>query len=79
MRTKPKPETRSVVYVGSPSSSCNICGAPIVDNFIDGRTINGWWAEMCAVCHLRYGVGLGTGQGQRFQRQDDGTWLKVEG
>ena len=32
----------------------------------DGRTISGPWAYMCEECFVRFGVGLGTGKGQRL-------------
>lgn len=47
--------------------------------FIDGRTRMGPWAIMSPRSFAQYGVGLGTGRGQRYKRQDDGRWLKVEG
>lgn len=33
---------------------------------VDGKTVLGPWANMCTECHERYGVGLGTGRGQRL-------------
>lgn len=45
--------------------------------FVDGRTRMGPWANMCQTCHDRHGTGLGTGNGQRYTRQDDGRWLKT--
>ena len=32
----------------------------------DGRTVTGQWAYMCESCFKQYGVGLGTGKGQRL-------------
>lgn len=32
----------------------------------DGKTIMGPWANMCAPHFKQYGVGLGTGRGQRL-------------
>lgn len=32
----------------------------------DGKTIDGPWANMCEDAFRRYGVGLGTGLGQRY-------------
>ncbi len=32
----------------------------------DAKTISGPWANMCADCFQAYGVGLGTGKGQRL-------------
>lgn len=31
---------------------------------VDGKTVMGPWAYMCAAHYKRYGVGLGTGKGQ---------------
>ena len=36
------------------------------DAYYDGRTIHGSWANMCEEHFLQYGVGLGTGSGQRL-------------
>lgn len=33
---------------------------------VDGKTVDGPWAYMCDGCHRRFGVGLGTGRGQRL-------------
>ena len=54
-------------------------GHPIDDEFIDGKTNGGPWAFMNPTSFAIYGVGLGLGQGQRYVRQADGRWLKVEG
>lgn len=51
---------------------------PIVDTFIDGATIRGW-AIMTPASHAEHGMGLGMGKGQKYQKQTDGRWLKVEG
>jgi len=34
---------------------------------------------MDLVCHDLFGVGLGFAEGQRFDKQLDGRWMKVEG
>lgn len=52
---------------------------PVVDTIIDGATVHGPWALMTPESHARYGRGLGTGLGQKYVKQDDGKWLKVEG
>ena len=55
-------------------------GHPIDGEFIDGRTMIGPWASMSPRSWARHGVGkLGTGNGQRYRKQADGKWLKVEG
>lgn len=40
----------------------------------DGRTTQGYWANMCSLHFDRYGIGLGTGKGQRLvlAGEDDG-------
>lgn len=55
---------------------------PIDKEFIDGRCREGGgpWAIMSPESWKRHGCGrLGTGYGQRYEKQDDGRWLKVEG
>jgi hypothetical protein len=54
-------------------------GAPITDEFIDGATLQGPWAIMAPSTWKRHGRGLGSGRGQRYEKQTDGRWLKVEG
>lgn len=46
---------------------------------IDGRTRRGPWAWMCDQCHEQYGVGLGTGKGQKFELLPSGHLKKIEG
>ncbi|RPH74004.1 hypothetical protein EHM76_04350 [bacterium] len=61
---------------------------PNVDDFgvqyknvmIDGKTTRGPWANMTEESWKTYGIGLlGTGCGQKYEKQPDGRWLKVEG
>lgn len=52
----------------------------ITDEFIDGVTVMGPWATMNPESYRTFGMGrLGTGYGQRYKKQADGRWLKVEG
>jgi hypothetical protein len=62
-----------------PPKRCDICGAPIENEFVDGAVWMGGWANMCIPCHKGCGVGLGTGRGQHYKKQQDGTFEKVEG
>lgn len=57
--------------------SCDICHNEITTTFIDGKTSFGPWANMCGTCHDLYGVGLGIGKGQKYQKQSDGRFLKI--
>jgi hypothetical protein len=54
-------------------------GDTIEDVFIDGATTLGPWAIMTPKTHRRIGKGIGQGLGQKYKRQPDGKWLKVEG
>ena len=71
------------VWFGEVPSNCDLCRIHIKDSFVDGRTSRGPWACMCVSCHDRYGVGLGTGRGQRYEVQqwggDNPRWIKVQG
>ena len=54
-------------------------GEPIREVFIDGATIHGPWGIMTPQSHDIYGRGLGEGLGQKYLKQANGKWLKVEG
>lgn len=53
-------------------------GDPVSDEFVDGKTDMGPWALMSPRSFDRHGVGIGMGSGQRYRKQPDGRWLKVE-
>lgn len=70
---------KEVVTKESPGD-CEWCGETIANDFVDGRTKHGSWADMCLACHGRHGVGLGVGKGQRYQRgYQSVVFVKVEG
>jgi hypothetical protein len=55
-------------------------GSAILGTFYDAKTIVGAWAIMSPHSWIIYGNGqLGTGFGQKYEKQKDGIWLKVEG
>ena len=58
-------------------------GRDIVNEFIDGKTCTGPWAIMTPKSYAMYGMSrngkLGEGLGQRYRKQPDGRWLKIEG
>jgi hypothetical protein len=68
-----------VYWRGTPIGDRDDFQQPIDDTVIDGKTIMGPWGMMAPASHRRYGVGLGLGRGQKYVKQPDGKWLKVEG
>jgi len=54
-------------------------GKPIVDVFYDAKTRMGPWAYLAPQSFKLYGVGTGTGLGQKYAKMADGRWLKTEG
>lgn len=60
---------------------CQTCDQPFGKLMYDMKTNMGPWANMCNDCALLGpGIGrLGTGLGQKYQKQSDGRWLKVAG
>lgn len=49
--------------------ACDLCTkvAPVGAEVVDGKTRMGPWANMCEDCFSLYGIGLGTGRGQRYR------------
>jgi len=70
---------KEVYWEGAEPLGCELCEDDIKHEFIDGRTRWHCWGMLCPVCHTNCGVGLGLGKGQRYVKQPDGKWLKVEG
>lgn len=66
------------VWLGAAPETCDLCQGKIRGVFIDGQVQGGGWANLCPDCHRRFGVGLGTGRGQKY-RHEDTDWVKVEG
>lgn len=67
-------------WVGDAPATCDLCGLPIEKTFVDGRiAAGGQWGNMDLRCHRVYGVGVGTGNGQVYVKQDDGRFMKTEG
>lgn len=65
-------------WLGNKPGECDICHGPIGegDVFYDAKTTIGPWATLDEACFHRYGIGLGTGVGQKF---DWSTGDKLEG
>ena len=58
-------ELLEVTWQGPKPKKCQVCNRPL-EGFVDGKTVGGWWACMCEVCHVLYGVGFGMGRGQQY-------------
>ena len=68
------------VYWLSPLDAFDDFGDMFGDEMIDGKTKMGPWANMTPASWKENGVGrLGQGFGQRYKKQPDGKWMKVEG
>jgi hypothetical protein len=65
-------------YSGAPEL-CDTCSKPLVKLMYDAKTVMGPWGNICSMCFKQYGTGLGTGKGQKYEKQDDGRWLKTGG
>lgn len=63
-------------WFGAPPVNCEICHTKFKNTFIDGATVMGPWAMMCETCHVRVGMGLGIGRGQKY---DVKTETKIAG
>ena len=69
----------SKTWYGDLSNGCDICKHPFGKYMYDARTISGQWGNLDDSCFVMHGVGLGTGQGQKYERQTDDSFVKVEG
>ena len=67
-------------WVGTAPTKCDICERKLLLSFVDGRTSDGRWGIMCPQCRVAEGrERLGTGLGQKFERQPGGDWVKTAG
>lgn len=66
-------------WISPAPEKCDICKEPITDTFVDGATKFGPWGFMCPSCHPKVGCGLGLGRGQKYVKQENGQFKKVEG
>jgi len=69
------------IYWRSPvPETCQLSGRKITDKFVDGRVPGTTtWGEMHPAYFRQLGGAFGQGNGQLYEKQADGRWLKVEG
>ena len=68
------------VYWLSPLDSVDDFGRRYKDVMYDAKTKMLCWANMTEESFKEHGYGkLGLGKGQKYEKQLDGRWLKVEG
>ena len=61
-------------------SHCYICGKECEHYLYDGATKMGPWATMCRACMSKFGIGLGTGKGQEYLKNEEtGEFEKLRG
>lgn len=61
------------------SKTCDICKCELKTEYVDGKTFQGPWANMCLTCFGNFGLGLGLGLGQWYKKDSSGNWKKVQG
>ena len=68
------------VYWLSPLGGFDDFDRPYKNVMYDAKTKFGPWANMTEESFREHGYGvLGLGKGQKYEKQSDGRWLKVEG
>lgn len=74
----PKTKKYWLSYVGETDDF----GDTVSDIIIDGKTKDGPWALFTPASYEKHAMwpgAFGTGIGQKYQKQADGKWLKIEG
>ena len=79
MARRIKGTPKAKYWQGVAPRKCDICDSPLIKGFYDAKTTKGLWGCMCQKCFKLHGWGLGTGLGQKYEKQADGQWLKTGG
>lgn len=60
---------------------CQVCGEHLGDVMYDARlpSFSGKWGCICQECFDVYGCSLGQGHGQKYERQESGSFVLTEG
>lgn len=65
-------------WIGSKIDRCQITNEPLGKVMYDAN-VNGTWGNIGQKAFNMYGCKLGPGLGQKYEKQEDGKWLLVEG
>lgn len=68
----------SKVYWLSPLTGCDLCQQEFGNVMYDAR-VGGPWGNICQPCFTANHCRTGQGYGQKYEKQDDGKFLKTEG
>ena len=58
---------------------CDLCDKDSLQEYVDGKTAMGPWANMCLDCFKIFGKGLGLGKGQHYRLGADKIYRKIAG
>ena len=64
-------------WIGDLSQGCDICKRPFGRFMYDAKTTFGPWANLDEACFVLHGMGMGQGRGQKYEKQEDGSYLKM--
>lgn len=73
------PELKNVVKYTNPPGACNLCGKNFNGVMFDARMQTGSWGNFCQRCFDELCIGLGTGRGQKYEMDEQGIFIKIEG
>ncbi len=68
-----------VYWIGSKVEECQLDRTPLTDVMYDANCGRRGWGNIGPAAFERLGCSLGIGLGQKYERQEDGRWLLVEG
>jgi len=68
-----------VIKFLNPPKECDNCKKDFGRIMYDARTVYGPWGCFCQNCFDTICMGLGTGLGQQYKKNDQGEWIKVAG
>lgn len=79
LRHKMAVADKKVYWLGNLGPTDNY-GSKYGNIMYDAKTKFGYWANMSEDSWKEFGIGkLGIGLGQKYEKQDNGRWLKIEG